>query len=179
MTDRYVIEDRARNTFSLSREALVSPAVLEKERRAIFDTCWIYVGHASELAQSGDFRTRYVAGRPVIFCRDKAGTIHALLNSCRHRGATVCREREGNARQFMCMYHGWTYETDGALKNVPGTEAYGAAFDKRNFALVPVPRLEHYRDFYFACFDRAVLPLTDYLAGAKEYIDLVVDQSPS
>ncbi|HYL50251.1 MAG TPA: aromatic ring-hydroxylating dioxygenase subunit alpha [Stellaceae bacterium] len=179
MIERYVIEDRARNTFSLSREALVSPAVLEKEQRAIFDTCWIYVGHASELAQQGDFRTRYVAGRPVIFCRDKGGAIHALLNSCRHRGATVCREREGNARQFMCMYHGWTYETDGALKNVPGPEAYGAAFDKRNFGLIAVPRLEHYRDFYFACFDRAAPPLAEYLAGAKEYIDLVVDQSPS
>ncbi|MDE2512584.1 MAG: Rieske (2Fe-2S) protein, partial [Alphaproteobacteria bacterium] len=124
MTDRYVIEDRAQNTFSLSRETLVSPAVLEKEHRAIFDTCWIYVGHASELARPGDFRTRQVAGRPVIFCRDKAGVIRALLNSCRHRGTTVCREREGNARQFMCMYHGWTYETDGALKNVPGPEAY-------------------------------------------------------
>jgi len=179
MTDRYVIEDRAKNTFSLSREALVSPIVLEKEHRAIFDTCWIYVGHASELAKPGDFRTRHVAGRPVIFCRDKSGAIHALLNSCRHRGATVCREREGNARQFMCMYHGWTYETDGALKAVPGPEAYGAAFDKQKFGLVAMPRLEHYRDFYFVCFDGAAPPLADYLAGAKEYIDLVVDQSPS
>jgi hypothetical protein len=37
MTERYVIEDRAQNTFSLSREILVSPGVLEKERRAILD----------------------------------------------------------------------------------------------------------------------------------------------
>jgi len=36
----------------------------------IFGRCWIYVGHASELKKPGDFRSRKVAGRPVIFCRD-------------------------------------------------------------------------------------------------------------
>ena len=46
----------------------------------------------------------------------------ALLNSCRHRGAMICRERTGNARQFYCMYHGWSYNTDGSLKQVPGEE---------------------------------------------------------
>ena len=42
-----------------------------------------------------------------------------------------------------------------------------------------MPRLEHYRDFYFANFDRNAVDLATYLAGAKDYIDLVVDQSPS
>ena len=42
-----------------------------------------------------------------------------------------------------------------------------------------MPRFEHYRDFYFLNFDRDALDLATYLAGAKEYIDLVVDQSPS
>ena len=179
MSGPYVTEDKKRMTFALDREALVSPAVLEREQRAIFDKCWIYVGHGSELAKPGDFRTRHVAGRPVIFCRGRGGEVRALLNSCRHRGAIVCREREGNARQFMCMYHGWTYDPDGLLKGVPGDAAYGPAFDKAKLGLVPVPRLEHYRDFYFACFDPQAPALTDYLADAKAYIDLVVDQSPS
>ena len=30
----------------------------------------------------------------------------------------VCREREGNTRQFYCIYHGWSYNTDGSLKNM-------------------------------------------------------------
>ena len=40
-------------------------------------------------------------------------------------------------------------------------------------------RLEHYKDFYFANFDRDAVDLHTYLAGSKDYIDLVVDQSPS
>jgi phenylpropionate dioxygenase-like ring-hydroxylating dioxygenase large terminal subunit len=105
--------------------------------------------------------------------------VRALINSCRHRGALVCREREGNARQFQCIYHGWTYNTDGSIKGIPGDDAYPPGYDKTGKGLVPVARLEHYKDFYFASFDRDAPDLATYLAGAKDYIDLVVDQSPS
>jgi phenylpropionate dioxygenase-like ring-hydroxylating dioxygenase large terminal subunit len=174
-----VVEDREQQSFSVNREVFVSSDVLAAEHRAIFDKCWIYVGHASEVKNPGDFRTRWVAGRPIIFTRDRQGSVRALINSCRHRGAIVCREREGNARQFYCIYHGWTYHTDGKLKNVPGEDAYPPSFDKSSKGLMAVPRLEQYRDFYFLNFDRDAVMLETYLAGAKDYIDLVVDQSPS
>ena len=102
-----VRESRDPMSFAVNREVFVSSGVLEREQLAIFDRCWIYVGHASELRAPGDFKTRWVAGRPVIFCRDRDGRVRCLINSCRHRGSLVCREREGNARNFYCMYHGW------------------------------------------------------------------------
>jgi p-cumate 2,3-dioxygenase alpha subunit len=174
-----VVENPADATFMVNREVFVSDEVMQRELRAVFDKCWIYVGHASEIRNPGDFKTRTVAGRPIIFCRDREGTVRALLNSCRHRGAMVCREREGNARQFYCIYHGWTYHPDGRLRSVPGEDAYGPTFDKSEMGLVPVPRLEQYRDFYFLSFDRDVVDLETYLGNAKDSIDLVVEQSPS
>ena len=148
-----VVEDLENLTFSVNRKVFVSPEILEDENRAIFDKCWIYVGHASEIKNPGDFRTRHVAGRPVIFCRDRKGEVRALFNVCRHRGALVCREREGNTRQFQCIYHGWTYNTDGSVKGIPGDDAYPPGFDKQGKGLTPVARLEHYKDFYFANLD--------------------------
>jgi phenylpropionate dioxygenase-like ring-hydroxylating dioxygenase large terminal subunit len=176
---RMVVENRDDMSFQVKREVFVSRDILEREQRALFDHCWIYVGHASELKSPGDFRTRWAAGRPIIFCRDRDGKIRCLINSCRHRGATVCREREGTARNFYCMYHGWTYGLDGSLRNVPGEQAYPPRFDKTKMGLVAAPRLESYRDFWFLNFDRDAVDLVTYLAGAKDYIDLVVDQSPS
>jgi phenylpropionate dioxygenase-like ring-hydroxylating dioxygenase large terminal subunit len=175
----FVVENRADDTFLINREVFVSDDLLKREWERIFRTCWIYVGHASEVRNPGDFRTRHVANRPIIFCRDQDGTVRALLNVCSHRGAMVCREREGNARGFYCMYHGWTYNPDGSLRAVPGIEDYGPKFDRAAHALKPVPRFEAYRDFWFLNFDPQAQPLTEYLAGAKDYIDLVVDQSPS
>ena len=179
MTGCYVVEDREKLTFRVSRETLVSPAILEEERARLFERCWIYVGHGSEVAEPGAFRTRSVAGRPVIFCRDQAGHVRCLVNSCRHRGAIVCSEREGTQRSFTCPYHGWTYDGTGALTSVPGDDAYGPGFDKGTLGLAVPPRLEAYRDFWFLNFDRDAEPLAQYLAGAKEYIDLVTEQSPS
>ena len=175
----HVVEDKEKQSFFVNREVFVSQDILDREQRRIFDRSWIYVGHASELKNPGDFQTRPINGRPVIFCRDRKGEIRALINSCRHRGALVCRERSGNARQFYCMYHGWAYNTDGSIKIIPGEEAYGKTFDKAQMGLTPVPRLDSYRDFYFISFDREIVDLSTYLGKAKDYIDLVLEQSPS
>ncbi|MDT2019320.1 aromatic ring-hydroxylating dioxygenase subunit alpha [Methylocella sp. CPCC 101449] len=178
-SSEWVLEDRGADQFLVNRQVFISDDILQKEWDVIFRTCWIYIGHGSEIRNPGDFRTRKVAGRQMIFCRDKDGAVRAMLNVCPHRGALVCREREGNARGFFCMYHGWTFQTDGSLRSGPGLDAYGPKFDKASHGLVQAPRLEHYRDFYFINFDPNAVSLSDYLAGAKEYIDIVVDQSPS
>ena len=175
----FVIDEPDRQRFRLNRAVLVDPEILEAERSRIFGRSWIYLGHDSEVVEPGDFRTRTVAGRPVLMLRDEAGALRALLNTCRHRGSVVCRERSGNRKRFSCLYHGWTYDTSGALVGVPGRDSYGPGFDPAEFALAEVPRLECYRGFWFAHFGAPEQPLADYLADAREYIDLVVDQSPS
>ena len=92
----FVVENPDAKTFFVNREVFVSDDVFEREKRAIFDRCWVYVGHASEIKNPGDFKTRPVSGRPIIFCRDREGTVRALINCCRHRGALVCRERKAS-----------------------------------------------------------------------------------
>ncbi len=175
----YIIDDREKKCFLLDREVLVSEDILRSEMAHIFGRCWIYVGHASELRKPGDFRARKVAGRPVIFVRDQQGAFHCLFNTCRHRGSIVCTEREGNRRRFQCIYHGWTYGNDGALVGVPGSDAYADGFDQSEYGLKRPARFEEYRGFWFMNLGHESEPLADYLAGAKDYIDLVIDQSPS
>ena len=166
MSDRrsYIIDDREKKTFLLDREVLVSNDILQTEMSRVFGRCWIYIGHASELKKPGDFRSRRVAGRPVIFCRDQKGEIHCLFNTCRHRGAIVCTERDGNRRRFQCIYHGWTYGNDGALVGVPGSDAYAESFDKSKFGLRRPARFEDYRGFWFMNLDAAAPPLHVHLS---------------
>jgi phenylpropionate dioxygenase-like ring-hydroxylating dioxygenase large terminal subunit len=179
MMESYIIEDKKRKSFLLNREVLVSEDILRAESARVFARCWIYVGHASEIENPGDFVTRRVAGRPVIFCRDRDGEIRCHLNTCRHRGAMVCRERKGNSQRFFCAYHGWTYDNAGCLVGVPGEDAYTDGFDKSSFSLKTPARFESYRDFWFMCLDGDAMPLADYLGPATDYIDLVIEQSPS
>ncbi len=179
MDGPYINDDVDGERFRLNRSVLVDPAILDRELERVFARSWIYVGHESEIDAPGDFKTRIVAGRPVIFARDDSGRVRTYLNTCRHRGAMLCREREGNRRRFTCMYHGWTYDIDGRLVGIPGRDSYGANFDAGELGLAEVPLLDDYRGFWFAHFGADAPALVDYLAGATEYIDLVVDQSPS
>ena len=170
--------DQERQRFKVSRRSFMDPKILQQEYRTIFEKCWLYIGHSSELEKPGDFVTRVIAKRSLLFTRDTQNRINAFFNACPHRGAQVCRERKGNAKSFQCFYHGWVFGADGALRSQPGQECYPEDFNADGSAnLVPVPRIDSYRGFWFICFDRNVQSLSDYLAGAKEWIDIVADQS--
>ena len=121
---------------------------LDQERRRVFDKCWIYSGHESEVPHADDFRSRSVAGRPMILIRGDDGVVRVLLNTCTHRGAMVCKQKSGNARTFQCAYHAWTYNTRGQLVGVPGEDSYSDAFKREEMGLGTPARVEAYRDLF-------------------------------
>ena len=55
---------------------------------------------------------------PLAVVRDRAGTLRALVNVCRHRGHPVLAGA-GRCSTLQCPYHAWTYGLDGALRKVP------------------------------------------------------------
>ena len=177
-TDKFIVDDPERGIFKVHRSTMTSSDVLQEERAAIFDRCWLYLGHESEVAEPGDFVTRTLARRPLIFSRGEDGVVRALINSCTHRGALVCREACGTAKRHTCFYHGWTFANDGELLTLPDEDAYAESFDKSRMGLAQVPRLDEYRGFWFVCFDPGVIGLEEYLADAKEYLDIVADHGP-
>ena len=79
-----IIDDRERGVFRVHRSAMTSQEIFELERQQIFDRCWNYLGHESEVEKPGDYKRRNVAGRPVFFVRGKDGQIRVFLNTCSH-----------------------------------------------------------------------------------------------
>ncbi len=176
--DSLVSDNGQLGLFQVARKAFTDSAILDAEYDAVFNKCWLYVGHESEVARKGDFVRRIVAKRNLIFNRDTSGTLNAFFNTCPHRGAEVCREPKGNAKHFQCFYHGWIFSAEGKLKSLPGADRYSADFKSQDRGnLVPVPRFENYRGLCFVNFDQDACSLEDYLGNAREYLDLVVDQS--
>lgn len=150
---------------------------LELER--IFSKVWVYVGHESEVPAQGDYRTRTIGRTPVIMVRGRDNVVRVLANRCRHRGAHVCETESGNAKAFRCPYHGWVYDSTGAVLSVTGKEAYGNRLDGRDMGLTPAPRVDSYRGFVFASLSRDGDDLAAFLGPAAPVIDLLVDASPS
>ncbi|PQM47311.1 Biphenyl dioxygenase subunit alpha [Mycobacterium talmoniae] len=90
---------------------------LEKER--LFSRAWVFVAHESEIPHNGDYVVRRVLDDSFIITRDSEGVVRAMFNMCLHRGMQVCRAELGNASNFRCPYHGWTYRNDGRITGLP------------------------------------------------------------
>jgi p-cumate 2,3-dioxygenase alpha subunit len=175
---KYVKEDLQKLTFKVNRKAFTSKEILETEREAIFSKCWLYIGHESELPNKGDFHRRKVGGRNLMFTRSQDGVIRAFYNSCPHRGALVTREAKGNSKVFRCFYHAWSFNNKGELVGMPDKEGFPNDHNcdgSKNLAVVK--RVENYRGFIFVNYDDDAISLEDYLGNAKEYLDIVADQS--
>lgn len=161
------------------RTVYTDPRVFEAEMAAIFGTTWVYVGHESQIAETGDYRTTHLGLQPVIVSRAEDGGIHVLYNRCTHRAATVCQYQRGNASFFRCDYHGWTFRNDGTLIG----QTFGSGYDPRDceraeFDLVRLPRVATYRGMIFASMAPEGPTLEEHLGNAREFIDLFMDVSP-
>jgi len=155
----------------VSREIFVSDEVHGLEIERIFERNWIFLAHETEVPNTGDYVTRMLGSAPVIVVRDADGSIKALLNSCRHRGAKVCRTDSGTARNFVCPYHGWTYERSGKLITTTFDKHFPSGFDFGEARLPAVPRLEVHKGLVFGSWNEDVAPLTDVLGDIAWYID--------
>jgi nitrite reductase/ring-hydroxylating ferredoxin subunit len=139
---KYAVIDHA--TGKLDRRIFSEQAIYDDEMEQIFGRAWLMIGHESLVPAADDFFHTYMGEDPVILTRDGEGRLHALLNMCRHRGNRVVRCDDGNAKRFMCTYHGWTYRNDGPLEYVPGeSEAYYDALDRPSLGLIEA-RVETY-----------------------------------
>lgn len=95
-------------------------AVYDLEMEKIFKgRSWNYVALEAEVPKSGDFKRSYVGATPVVVSRAEDGSINVFENRCAHRGAEFCRSSQGNAKEFVCPYHQWSYDLKGNLQGVP------------------------------------------------------------
>jgi anthranilate 1,2-dioxygenase large subunit len=158
-------EDCSRIPYGMYRDAEIY--ALEQER--IFrGPVWNFLALEAEIPAPGDFRVVSVGDTPVIVDRARDGSLHAMVNRCAHRGATVQRAAFGNCRAHTCCYHQWSYDHAGKLINVPFQKGIGgkgglpADFDKSCHALRRL-RVESLSGVIFGTFSESTPGLEDFL----------------
>lgn len=93
--------------------------ILDQEQQAIYEgPVWNYLCLEAEIPEPGSYRTTHAGRTPVVVARDTDGEIYAFENRCAHRGALICLEKSGTAKDFQCVYHAWTFSLQGTLKGV-------------------------------------------------------------
>jgi phenylpropionate dioxygenase-like ring-hydroxylating dioxygenase large terminal subunit len=105
----------------LPPEAYISEEWFQRERNLIFRNLWQFVAPKMMLAQHNAFVTRNIAGINVVV-QNFEGEIRAIENICLHRQSPLQTQPNG-VRSLVCAYHGWKYDADGNVSNIPFHDA--------------------------------------------------------
>ena len=117
--------------------AFADPAVLTWEIEHLYGG-WVCLGHASLVAEPGNYLMREIGETSVFALAGEDGTPRVFLNTCRHRGSRLVEETEGQVRRrIQCQYHAWSYGLDGSLAAAPHMDAV-EDFDRTCFGLIEV-----------------------------------------
>ena len=149
------------------------PKIYEREMGLIFcGKSWNYVALDAEVPNLGDFKRSWIGDRPVVVTRDEEGGVNVFANRCAHRGVQFCKQNYGNATDFVCPYHQWTYNLKGNLIAVPlrrgirknGEFKGGMPNDfKREDHSLDVCKVYNHNGAVFASFDHEVEPYEEFL----------------
>ncbi len=158
---RALVRDR-----EVHRDLYVDPGIFDLEMKHLFANTWVYVGHASQVPNSGDYFTTTIGVEPVVMVRHSDGTVKVLHNRCPHKGTKVANELCGNTGKFFrCPYHAWSFKTDGSLLAIPlkkGYENTGLEEMEASRGMAAVRHVRNYRDFVFAKLSDEGLSFEEY-----------------
>lgn len=130
-----LVLEQLQQGLALPGDLYTSADLFAEEMSAIFGRQWLYAGHVSQIPTVGDYLTVTSGDESCIVVREAEGTIHGLLNVCRHRGARLVECGTGSSRRFTCPYHQWSYSHDGSLAGAPRMPD---SFDKAQWPLKTV-----------------------------------------
>ncbi|WP_108869633.1 aromatic ring-hydroxylating oxygenase subunit alpha [Aquimarina aquimarini] len=124
----------------ISVEAYTSREKFIKEKNTLFKEFPLMVGFSSEIANHGDYIAHDLTTTPIIVIRNKDMSLKAYINACRHRGARMLDEVQGNCKgNLKCPFHGWSYSPkNGDLRGLPNPEGF-PCINKKDFGLISLP----------------------------------------
>lgn len=121
---------------------------------------WHLHALSGELSRSGDQVAGDVCGVPVVV-RNDGGRLVGFVNVCPHRHSLLVAPGACRAASLQCMYHGWTFDDDGALCKLPD----GASFVGLDGTAVRLRRVrvERAGALVFVNLDEHAAPFVDGL----------------
>lgn len=150
----------------LAAERYTGDAFFAREVEKMWPNVWQFAAREEELPDPGDVVVYENAGRSYLLTRQADGSVRALHNVCLHRGRKL-RLESGFSRDFKCPFHGFTWNLDGSLKEIPCRWDFGHLTDDK--MRLPEARVGHWGGYIFICENDTGVSLEDYLAPLPEH----------
>jgi phenylpropionate dioxygenase-like ring-hydroxylating dioxygenase large terminal subunit len=139
---------------------------LEVER--LWNRVWQWACNEEDIPDVGDHVVYDIADSSLVVVRTAPGTIKAFHNACLHRG-TQLRVESGNVQALACPFHGWTWNLDGTLRDLPCRWDFQHVRDE-DLAL-PEAQVGTWAGFVFVNLDPDAAPLADFLENVPAHFE--------
>jgi phenylpropionate dioxygenase-like ring-hydroxylating dioxygenase large terminal subunit len=154
------------STADLSTERYFSKAWHDQEVEKIWRKTWQMACRVEDIPKIGDHVVYDIVHESLIVVRSGPDEIRAYVNSCLHRG-TQLRTQNGSVKQFRCPFHGFTWDLQGRLTEIPGEWDFPHV--RREDFCLPQARVGLWGGFVFVNLDPQCEPLESYLEILPEH----------
>ncbi|QXQ07096.1 aromatic ring-hydroxylating dioxygenase subunit alpha [Sphingosinicellaceae bacterium] len=145
-----------------------SPEFFEREMRDLWPKVWQWACREEHLPETGDYITYDVGRYSILITRVSPTEIKAYHNVCLHRGTQLRpSESSGTATDFRCPFHGWSWNLDGSLKNIPCRWDFPHVTDANT--RLPEVKVELWGGFVFINMDPEAAPLSRQLGALADH----------
>ena len=168
-TDTHHVPDvlRQQNPFwytsdDVPTKRYTSREFFELEKEKLWKTTWQMACREDDIAEVGDTLVYEITDMSFLLVRSAPDRIQAYWNACLHRGRLL-REYDGNTPDLRCPFHGYCWELDGSLKQVPA--AWDFPHVDRDAFHLPEVAIGYWGGFVFINPDPNAAPFAEHVAG--------------
>jgi phenylpropionate dioxygenase-like ring-hydroxylating dioxygenase large terminal subunit len=132
------------------------------EMNHVWTKVWQMACRLEEIPNVGDHVVYDIGDNSLIIVRISEDEVRAYNNACLHRGTQLRPAgSEGNSKAFRCPYHGWTWDLEGSLIDLP-CEWDFPHVEKETFNL-PQAKVDFWGGFVFINLDEHCESLAEFL----------------
>jgi phenylpropionate dioxygenase-like ring-hydroxylating dioxygenase large terminal subunit len=156
----------APSTADVAVERYTSAAFHQLEVEKLWTKVWQMACREEDVPEVGDHLTYDIVGRSVLIVRSAPEEIRAFVNVCPHRGRLL-KESPGRSQELRCAFHGFAWNLDGALKQVPCQWDFPRLVESE--WSLPEVRIAFWGGFVFINLDPDCAPFEDHIGDLSRH----------
>ena len=145
----------------VSKARYISREYHELEKQYLWSRVWQQAAHEDDFANIGDVVPYDIVDKSYLLVRTGEDDYKAFHNAYLHRGRKLRESPAKGLDEIRCAFHGWSWELDGTLKQVPCAYDYSGL--DREAERLPEVKVGRWGRYLFINPDPDCEPLEDYL----------------
>jgi nitrite reductase/ring-hydroxylating ferredoxin subunit len=143
----------------------------ELEKQRLWSRVWQMACHEDDFPNVGDVVPYDIADKSYLVVRVADDEFKAYYNACLHRGRKLREVRARGLTELRCAFHGWAWNLDGTLKQVPC--AYDFTDMDREEESLPEVKIGRWGRFIFINPDPDCAPLEEHLGDLASQFEVL------